>query len=86
MATKKANPAFMKPHNLSPELEAVVGKGPLSRPEITSKLWEYIKAHDLQNPKNKRNVLADAKLEAVFGKKEATMFEMAGFVSKHLLD
>jgi len=46
----------------------------------------YIKAHNLQNPANKRNVLADAKLEAVFGKKEATMFEMAGFVSKHLLN
>lgn len=82
----KANPAFMKPHDLSPELEAVVGKGPLSRPEITKQLWVYIKAHNLQNPANKRNVLADAKLEAVFGKKEATMFEMAGFVSKHLLN
>ncbi|MBI3572552.1 hypothetical protein HY091_03440 [Candidatus Kaiserbacteria bacterium] len=82
---RAANPAFMKPHDLSPELEAVVGKGPLSRPQITSKLWEYIRAHNLQNPKNKRNIMADDKLKAVFGGKgEITMFEMAGFVSQHL--
>ena len=79
-----ANAAFMKPLKLSPELEAVIGQGPLSRPEVTSKLWEYIKAHNLQNPANKRNILADDKLKAVFGKGEVTMFEMAKLVSKHL--
>ena len=47
-------------------------------------MWVYIKKHNLQNPKNKRNILADAKLEKVFGKKEVTMFELAGLIGKHL--
>jgi upstream activation factor subunit UAF30 len=51
---------------LSSDLEAVIGKGPLPRSEVVKKLWEYIKKHDLQNPKNKRNILADEKLKAVF--------------------
>lgn len=75
----------MKPMGLSADLEAVVGKGPLPRSEVVKKLWEYIKKHDLQNPKNKRNILADDKLKAVFdGKAEVTMFEMTKLVSKHL--
>lgn len=80
----KANSAFMKEMNLSPELEAVIGKGPLPRSEVVKKLWEYIKKHDLQNPKNKRNILADEKLREVFGKDEVTMFEMTKLVSAHL--
>jgi upstream activation factor subunit UAF30 len=80
----QANSAFMKPLNLSPELEAVIGKGPLPRSEVVKKMWEYIKKHDLQNPANKRNILADDKLKAVFGKDEVTMFEMTKLVSGHL--
>ncbi len=79
-----ANSALSKPLDLSPELEAVIGKGPLPRTEVVKKLWEYIKQHDLQNPKNKRNILADEKLKAVFGKDEVTMFEMTKLVSAHL--
>ncbi len=79
------NPALSKPMNLSPELEAVVGKGPLPRTEVVKKLWVYIKKNDLQNPKNKRNILADDKLKTVFGGKgEVTMFEMTKLVSAHL--
>ena len=75
----------MKPMNLSAELEAVIGKGPMSRGEVVKKLWEYIKKHDLQNPENKRNILADEKLKVVFGgKAEVTMFEMTKLVSAHL--
>jgi chromatin remodeling complex protein RSC6 len=70
---------------LSSELEAVVGKGPMSRGEVVKKIWEYIKKHDLQNPANKRNILADDKLMPIFGgKKEVTMFEMTKLVSAHL--
>lgn len=70
---------------LSPELEAVVGKGPMPRSEVVKQIWVYIKKHDLQNPKNKRNILADDKLMPVFGgKKEVTMFEMTKLVSAHL--
>lgn len=81
---KAANSAFMKPMNLSSELEAVVGKGPMPRSEVVKKMWEYIKKNNLQNPANKRNILADDKLMPIFGKKEVTMFEMTKLVSAHL--
>ena len=71
--------------NLTADLEAVVGKGPLPRGQVVKKLWEYIKANNLQNPQNKRNILADAKLKPLFGGKgEVTMFEMTKLVSGHL--
>lgn len=80
-----ANSAFMKPMTVSPELAEVVGKGPMARSEVVKKLWEYIKKHDLQDPKNKRNINADSALEKVFdGKKTVTMFEMTKLVGKHL--
>ncbi len=79
------NPALSKPLNLSPELEAVVGKGPLPRTEVVKQLWVYIKKNNLQNPANKRNILADDKLKAIFGGKgEVTMFEMTKLVSAHM--
>ena len=78
------NPAFMKALTLSPELSAVVGDKPLPRTEIVSKLWVYIKAHDLQDKTNKRMINADAKLLAVFGKAQVSMFEMAGLIGKHV--
>ena len=82
---RKANPALLKPLELDAELEAVTGKGPLPRGQITAKIWDYIKAHNLQNPANKRNILTDDKLKAIFdGKAEVTMFEIGGFVSKHV--
>jgi len=85
MPAKKANSAFMKPLAVSAELEAVVGKGPLPRSEVVKKLWAYIKKNNLQDPKNKRNILADDKLKPVFGGKAVVnMFEMTKLVSKHL--
>lgn len=78
------NAAFMKPMTPSAELAAVVGKDPLPRTEVIKKLWEYIKAHKLQDEQNKRNINADTKLVKVFGKKQVTMFEMAGLIGKHL--
>ena len=82
---RKANPALLKPLELSSELEAVVGKGPMPRSEVVKQLWVYIKKHDLQNPENKRNILADDKLRPLFGgKDEVTMFEMTKLVSPHM--
>ena len=82
---RKANPALLKPLNLSAELEAVVGKGPMPRSQVVKKLWEYIKKNDLQNPANKRNIFADDMLLPLFGgKKEVTMFEMTKLVSAHI--
>jgi chromatin remodeling complex protein RSC6 len=76
--------AFMKALKPSAELAAVVGTEPMPRTEVTKRLWDYIKAHNLQNPANKRNILCDEKLKAVMGKDEVTMFEMTGLVGKHL--
>ena len=82
---RKLNPALKKPLKLSADLEAVVGKGPMPRFEVVKKLWAYIKKNDLQNPANKRNIIADAKLKPLFGgKKEVNMFEMTKLVSKHM--
>jgi chromatin remodeling complex protein RSC6 len=82
---RTANPALMRPMTLSPELEEVTGKGPMSRGQVVKKLWEYIKGNNLQNPANKRNILADEKLKVIFGgKAEVTMFEMTKLVSAHL--
>ena len=81
---RKVNPALMKPLQPSKELAAVVGSNPLPRPEVVSKVWAYIKKHDLQNPQNKREILADDKLEAVFGRKKVTMFEMNKYLAQHL--
>jgi len=76
--------AFMKALKPSTALAVVVGSEPLPRTEVTKRLWDYIKAHDLQNPANKRNILCDGPLRAVMGKDEVTMFEMTGLVGKHL--
>ncbi|MGH1468390.1 MAG: SWIB/MDM2 domain-containing protein, partial [Bdellovibrionales bacterium] len=81
---RKANPAFMKPLTLSSKLAEVLGNKPLPRTEVVKQLWKYIKKHDLQDPKNKRNIKADAKLKAVFGKPVVNMFEMTKIISKHL--
>jgi upstream activation factor subunit UAF30 len=79
------NSAFMKPMTISPDLAAVVGKGPMPRSEVVKALWVYIKKNDLQDPKNKRNINADANLKKVFGGKDmVNMFEMTKLVSKHL--
>ena len=78
------NAAFMKALTLSPALAAVVGDKPLPRTEIVSKLWIYIKANNLQDSANKRMINADAKLKAVFGKAQVSMFEMAGLIGKHV--
>ena len=80
---KKPN-ALQKPLQPSKELAAVVGAESLSRGEVVSRVWEYIKQHNLQNPENRREIVADEKLEAVFGKKKVTMFEMNKHLAQHL--
>ncbi len=82
---RKPNAAFMKKLTVSDALAAVIGAGDRARTEVVSALWKYIKKHDLQDPKNRRNILADDKLKAVFGGKGVVnMFEMTKHVSKHL--
>jgi chromatin remodeling complex protein RSC6 len=76
--------ALQKPVTLSGDLEAVIGKGPMTRAEVTSKVWDYIKANGLQDTKDKRQINPDAKLGAVIGKDQISMFKMTAAVSKHL--
>jgi upstream activation factor subunit UAF30 len=81
----KTNSAFMKPMTISPELAVVVGKGPMPRSEVTKNIWVYIKKNNLQDPKNKRNIVADEALKKVFGGKGVvSMFEMTKLLGKHL--
>jgi chromatin remodeling complex protein RSC6 len=83
-ASGGARGGIAKPVTPSPELAAIVGNGPLPRSEIVSKMWDHIKKNNLQNPANKREILADDKLEKIFGTKKVTMFEMNKHISKHV--
>lgn len=81
---RKPSAAFMKPLKPSAQLAAVIGADPLPRTEVTKKIWEYIKKHDLQDPANRRNINADDKLRPLFGKDQVSMFELTKIVSGHL--
>jgi upstream activation factor subunit UAF30 len=82
---RKPNAAFMVPLKPSAALAEVVGAKPLPRTQVIKKLWMYIKKHNLQDPKNKRNIKADAVLKAIFkGKAVVSMFEMTKLVNKQL--
>ena len=83
-AKRTPNAAFMKAMAVSDSLAAVIGKGPYPRTEVTKKVWEYIKKHKLQDAVNKRMINADAKLKEIFGKAQASMFEMTKMISSHL--
>ncbi|GMV59040.1 hypothetical protein FBR04_02195 [Betaproteobacteria bacterium PRO7] len=81
---RKPNAAFMKPMTPTGPLAAIIGASPMPRTEVTSKIWAYIKKNKLQDAVNKRMINADEKLRALFGKAQASMFELTKYVSKHL--
>ena len=84
-AKRVPNAAFMKPMQPDAALGAVVGNNPIPRTEITKKLWGYIKRNNLQDPKERRMIVADDKLKPVFGGKgKVSMFEMTKLVNKHI--
>lgn len=79
------NSAFMAPLTPDAALAAVVGKDPLPRTEVTKRIWDYIRANNLQDPKDKRTIKADAKLKPIFdGKDSVSMFELTKLVNSHL--
>ena len=80
----KAQGGLARPVKPSNELAAITGSDSLPRSEVVSKMWDYIRSNNLQNPENKREILADDKLEKVFGTKKVTMFEMNKHLSRHL--
>ena len=83
MAKAKQN-AFFNPVTPSKELAEVVGSAPLPRTEVVKKMWAYIKRNNLQNPKNKREIMADDKLRPIFGRDAVSMFDMNKHISKHV--
>jgi upstream activation factor subunit UAF30 len=83
-AKRTPNAAFMKALTPSPALAAVIGAAPLPRTEVTKKVWEYIKKHNLQDAANKRNINADDKLKVIFKKAQVSMFEMTKLISDQL--
>ena len=83
--TTSANSAFMKPMQPDAILAAVIGSEPIPRTEVTKRIWDYVREHKLQDPNDKRTILADAKLKPVFGGKDSvSMFEMTKLVNAHL--
>ncbi|MBA2350803.1 MAG: hypothetical protein H0V78_03135 [Burkholderiales bacterium] len=84
-AKRVPNAGFMKPVQPSDDLAAIIGSKAIPRTEVTKKIWEYIKSHNLQDSQNKRNINADDKLKPIFGgKKTVSMFEMTKLVNAHL--
>jgi chromatin remodeling complex protein RSC6 len=79
-----ARGGLARPVTPSEDLAAITGKDPLPRSQVVSKIWDHIRANKLQNPENKREIVADDKLRKVFGKDRVSMFEMNKHLSRHL--
>ena len=86
VAAKKRTPnaAFMKAMTPSPALAAIIGATPVPRTEVTKKVWEYIKANNLQDAAKRTMINADAKLKVIFAKDQVSMFEMTKLINGHL--
>ena len=81
----KGNQGLMAPLTVSADMAKVIGKEPMPRTQIIKKIWDYIKANDLQDKTNRRMINADDKLKVVFGGKEqVSMFELAKVVNNHV--
>ncbi len=82
---RRAGAGFMKPVQPDDKLAAIIGSEPVARTEVTKKLWEYIRNHNLQDPQNKTFIKADEQLKQVFdGKERVSMFEMTKLVFNHV--
>ncbi|MGB7977809.1 MAG: type I DNA topoisomerase [Chlamydiales bacterium] len=81
---KKKRAVPQPAYKVSADLAKIVGVSELSRPEATKKIWEYIKAHKLQDPINKRRIIPDAALSKIIGKEPIDMMKLSSFLSKHL--
>ncbi|GMI18618.1 hypothetical protein TrLO_g13446 [Triparma laevis f. longispina] len=80
----KGKSGFHKLNALSPQLSEFLGVERASRPDIVKRMWAYFKEHNLQNPKDKRQILLDDALQKVFKVKKFTMFTLNRHVAKHV--
>lgn len=84
-STSKARGGLATPVQPDQTLANVVGSDPLTRAALTKKVWDYVKANDLQDPNDRRTIRADDKLRPVFdGKDRVSMFEMTKLVNQHV--
>ncbi|XP_010461790.1 PREDICTED: upstream activation factor subunit UAF30-like isoform X1 [Camelina sativa] len=81
---KKRRGGFNKICQLSPQLDKFLGTCQLARTEVVKKIWAYIRDHDLQDPKNRRNILCDEALHSLFRVKAIDMFQMNKALAKHI--
>jgi chromatin remodeling complex protein RSC6 len=79
-----ARGGLSRPVTPSADLAAITGSDPLPRSQVVSKMWDYIRSNKLQNPENKREIIADDKLRKIFGTDRCSMFEMNKHLSRHL--
>ncbi|RMJ28646.1 SWIB MDM2 domain protein [Aspergillus sp. HF37] len=81
----KRSGGFHKPLNLSPALSALLdGEVTLSRPQTVKKLWQYIRAHELQDPNDRRQIRCDDAMRAVFKQDRIHMFTMTKILNQNL--
>jgi upstream activation factor subunit UAF30 len=71
---------------LSAQLSALVNETQLSRPQTVKKIWEYIKARDLQDPNDKRQIICDDAMRQVFKTDKVHMFTMNKIINTHLYE
>ncbi|CAM1512007.1 Fc.00g095200.m01.CDS01 [Cosmosporella sp. VM-42] len=81
---RKAGGGFQKPFVLSDTLSVICGETQLSRPQVVKKLWDHIKANNLQDPSDRRQILCDEKMQAVFKQTKVDMFRMNKDIGSHL--
>ena len=82
---RSAGGGLARPVTPSADLAKITGSSPLPRSQVVSKVWDHIRKNNLQNPQNKREIVADATLKPIFGGKDrVSMFEMTKHLSNHL--
>ncbi|KAI4743178.1 SWIB-domain-containing protein [Aureobasidium sp. EXF-12298] len=82
--SKPRTGGFHKPMNLSEPLSALLGETQLSRPQTVKKIWEYVKGKDLQDPADKRQIVCDDAMRAVFKTDRVHMFTMNKILNQNL--
>jgi upstream activation factor subunit UAF30 len=56
----------------------------LSRPQAVKRLWEHIRANELQDPSDRRQIRCDDAMRAVFKQDKVHMFQMTKILNHNL--
>ena len=51
---------------------------------MTKKIWQHIKAHNLQDPTDKRYIICDEKMREVFRTDKVHMFTMTKILNQNV--